>query len=132
MKKLLSKVVLLPLCLFLFSTQCEDDIPPVTQETEEQELALLKNEIEDLANASVCDDAFECKFIAFGSKPCGGPWSYLVYSTSIDTEELESMVEGYNRKEALYNSEWDIPSDCAITNPPTSITCENNSCIAVF
>ena len=88
MKKLLSKVVLLPLCLFLFSTQCEDDIPPVTQETEEQELALLKNEIEDLANASVCDDAFECKFIAFGSKPCGGPWSYLVYSTSIDTEEL--------------------------------------------
>lgn len=132
MKKSLSKFLLVPLCLLLFSTQCEDDTPPLTQEDEEQELAALKSEIENLASTSVCAGTFECKFIALGSKPCGGPWSYLVYSTSIDTEELENMVEGYNRKETIYNTEWGIASDCAIVNPPTSLNCENNACVAVY
>ena len=132
MKNPLSKFVLVPLCLLLFSTQCEDDIPPITQESEAQELAFLKAEIEDFANTSVCGDTFECKFIGFGSKPCGGPWSYLVYSTSIDVEDLENRVEGYNRKETIFNAEYGIASDCAITNPPTSINCENNACVAVF
>ena len=116
----------------LFSTQCEDDIPPFTQETEQQELAALKTEIENLANTSFCGDAFECKFIAFGSKPCGGPWGYLVYSTSSDTEELENRVERYNREEAIYNTEWGITSDCAVNNPPVSMNCENNACVAVY
>ena len=74
MKKSIFKIILLPLCLFLFSTQCEDDIPPRNQENDQQELALLKTEIENLASASVCGDTFECKFIDFGSKPCGGSW----------------------------------------------------------
>lgn len=132
MKKLISKFILVLLFLLLFSTQCEDDIPPFTQETEQQELAALKTEIENLANTSFCGDAFECKFIAFGSKPCGGPWGYLVYSTSIDTEELENRVERYNREEAIYNTEWGITSDCAVNNPPESMNCENNACVAVY
>jgi len=35
MKKSLSKFILVPLCLLLFSTQCEEDIPPITKEGEE-------------------------------------------------------------------------------------------------
>lgn len=132
MKKSMFKFILLPLCFVLFSTQCEEDIPPITKENEQEELALLKAKIEDLAGTSICDDAFECKFIAFGSKPCGGPWSYLVYSTSIDIETLETMVEGYNKREALYNTNWNITSDCAVVNPPISISCENNTCIAIY
>ena len=132
MKKLISKFILVLLFLLLFSKQCEDDLPPFTQETEQQELAALKTEIENLANTSFCGDAFECKFIAFGSKPCGGPWGYLVYSTSIDTEELENRVERYNREEAIYNTEWGITSDCAVNNPPVSMNCENNACVAVY
>ena len=132
MKKSASKFILVPLALLLFSTQCEENIPPITMENEKKELAVLKAEIENLASISICDDTFECEFLAFGSKPCGGPWSYLVYSTSIDTEKLEKMVIGYNQKEALYNKNWNINSDCIIVNPPTSITCENNTCIAVY
>lgn len=132
MKKPISKFILAPLCLLLlFSTQCEDDITPPTQEDELQELIDLKTEIENFASTPICDDTFECKFIALGSKPCGGPWSYLVYSTSIDTNRLESLVEGYNQKESIYNTKWNIASDCALVNPPTSVTCENNICVAV-
>lgn len=132
MKKSISKFILVPLCLFLFSTQCKDDIAPFTQEQETQELSLLRQSIENLASQSVCNESTECAYIAFGSKPCGGPWSYLVYSNSINTEELESMVEGYNQKEALYNTSWNIISECSIVNPPSSLICENNTCIAVY
>jgi len=132
MKNPIFKIILVPLSLFLFSTQCEDDVLPRNQENDQQELALLKTEIEDLANTSVCGDTFECKYIGLGTKPCGGPWNYLVYSTSINTEQLESLVESYNNKETDYNINWNIASDCAIINPPTNITCENNTCVAVF
>lgn len=132
MNKSIFKYFLAPLCVLLFSTQCEDDIAPFNQEVEQQELTTLKAEIENLATTAICDDTFECKFIAFGAKPCGGPWGYLVYSTSIDTELLESLVEGYNRKEAIYNTTWNVVSDCAFATPPESVTCENNTCVAVY
>jgi hypothetical protein len=132
MKKSGFKFILMSLCLVLFSTQCEEDIIPLTQEREAEELSILKQSIEDLASQSVCNESTECAYIAFGSKPCGGPWSYLVYSTSINTEELLSLVEDYNQKEALYNTTWGISSDCTIVNPPTSVKCENNTCIAVY
>lgn len=131
MKKSFSKLVLIMFSLLLFSTQCDEDTS-LTKEDEEQQLTALKIDIEDLANTSICSDTFECKFIPFGSKPCGGSWNYLVYSTSIDTEQLETMVENYNRKEDLYNTEWNIASDCTIVNPPTSVNCENNTCVAVY
>jgi hypothetical protein len=111
--------------------QCEDDTA-LTQEKETQELSLLRQSIEDLASQSFCNESTECAYIAFGSKPCGGPWSYLVYSNSVNTQELESMVEGFNQKEALYNTNWNIISDCSIVNPPSSLICENNTCIAVY
>ena len=120
---------LLLICLSLVAFQCEDD---TTQEDDKAELDALKLEIENLANTSICNEETECKYIGFGSKPCGGPWSYLIYSTSIDIEELENRVENYNQKEAFYNSEHGIISDCSIANPPTHLNCENNACVAVY
>ncbi|KAA5827334.1 hypothetical protein FPF71_00370 [Algibacter amylolyticus] len=131
MKKPFSILVLVTFCLLLFSTQCNEDTG-LSQIDEELQLKDLKSEIEDLANTSTCGDGFECTYIAFGSKPCGGPWSYLIYSTSIDTETLEELVENYNRKESLYNELWGIVSDCAVAIPPTTVSCENNACVAVY
>ena len=132
MKKYLSILSCLSLCLTLFSTQCEEDIPIINQESEQQDLEALKTEIENLANTSICDDGFECQFIAFGSKPCGGPAGYLIYSTSVDTEKLENLVLNYNEQHAEFNTKWGIVSDCSIVNPPSSINCENNVCVAVY
>ncbi|SFC94690.1 hypothetical protein [Algibacter pectinivorans] len=131
MKKPFSTFVLVTFCLLLLSTQCDDDTG-LSQEDEAQELAFLKLEIEDLASTSVCGNGFECTYIALGSKPCGGPWSYLIYSTSIDTELLEQLVEDYNKKESLYNKTWGMASDCAVAIPPTTVSCENNACVAVY
>lgn len=131
MKRNFHYLYLLPFCLFLCAFQCDED-DFLTKEEQLQELANLKTEIETLANSSTCNESTECKYIAFGSKPCGGPWSYLIYSTSIDTDKLEEMVEVYNQKEAGFNEAYNIASDCALVSPPTSINCENNTCVAVY
>lgn len=95
-------------------------------------LASLKTEIEDYANSSVCGDEFECRYLPFGSKPCGGPWSYLVFSTSIDTLEMASMVEEYNDLEAQINVQCALFSDCSVPSPPVGFECVDNQCTAVY
>ncbi|MFD0990643.1 hypothetical protein ACFQ1R_11085 [Mariniflexile jejuense] len=118
-------------CLFLMAFQCEDDTI-ATQESEQEALNISKKAIEDLAATSICNENTTCKYIALGSKPCGGPWSYLVYSTSINVEKLENMVETYNKKESDFNKKWGAISDCMFVTPPTSIKCENNTCIVIY
>lgn len=122
---------LLAICLLSMAFQCEDDAN-VTKEQEQQELVALKQTIENLAETSVCNENTQCKFIAFGSKPCGGPWGFLIYSTSIDFENLETLVEEYNQKEADFNTKYGIISDCSAIMPPSGLTCENNTCIAIY
>lgn len=120
------------LTLMLFISCISDDSNTATYESELSELNLLKDQIEALASTSACNESSDCEFIAFGSKPCGGPWSYLVYSTSIDTDQLENLIEDYNQKETVFNLKWDVVSDCSLAIPPTSINCENNICIPVY
>ncbi|MCF8274553.1 MAG: hypothetical protein K9I95_12045 [Flavobacteriaceae bacterium] len=123
--------LLFVICSLFMAFQCEDD-SNLIMEDEQKALMVSKKIIEDLAATSVCNENTECKFIAFGSKPCGGPWSYLIYSTSIDTNELESLVEEFNQNQANFNQKWGIVSDCSFALPPTNVNCENNSCIPIY
>ena len=103
-----------------------------TQKEDQLELETLANEITSLTESSICNEENECKYIAFGSKPCGGPWSYLVYSTSINTALLLEKVENYNQLENTYNLKWGINSDCSVANPPASLECIDGKCIANY
>ena len=132
MKKPFLGLFLLAISLCLVAFQCEDDNKLPTQEEEQAELNILNSEIETLVNASVCGATFECKYLAFGSKPCGGPWSYLIYSTSVNEQNLNNLVENYNEKQKAFNIKWGVFSDCAFALPPSSISCENNICIPVY
>jgi hypothetical protein len=104
----------------------------LTEEDEQKALSISKKIIEYLAATSICRTNTTCKFIAFGSKPCGSSWSYLLYSTSIDLEKIKTLVEDYNKKEANFNERWGVASDCAFALPPTSVTCKNNTCVPVY
>lgn len=131
MKSRFITILILSMSLFLMAFQCEDDLV-TSKEDEQKALIASKKIIEDLAIASICNESVECKFIALGSKPCGGPWSYLVYSTSIDINNLERLVEDYNKKEAAFNLKWSVVSDCSYASPPSSIICENNKCVLIY
>ena len=115
----------------LFSLYACDDDNETFQE-QQAELNTFAREIEAMARASRCDDATECRAIAFGSKPCGGPWSYLMYTTSINTNRLEQMVRSYNAREKAFNIRWNPISDCKMVLPPTRFECVDNKCEPVY
>ena len=58
------------LLIIVFSCTNNSD---TTKEDELTELNNLQNEIELLIDEGTCTENTECEFIAFGSKPCGGP-----------------------------------------------------------
>jgi len=132
MKKLKLVFMFLSFSLLFVATQCEEDNPPLTYEHERAELNIYKDEIEDLAATSICNENTECLYIGFGSKPCGGPWEYLVYTNSIDVDELMLWVEEYNQLEQDLNEKWGIASDCSIVNPPSGFDCIDNSCSPII
>lgn len=123
-----SFIYILPF-LFLF-INCSND--ENTKEDDRLKLDRLAAEINNLADNSVCNENFECSYIAFGRKPCGGPWGYIVFSSSINTQLLLKKIEEYNQLEDDYNVKWDAISDCMFVTPPNSLMCENGKCIAIY
>lgn len=124
------KILFLILPLFLFS--CSDTQDLAAQEVEKKAIDKLKSEIVTLAESSVCSEDNNCAFVGLGSKPCGGHWQYLIYSSSIDTVKLLTKVEDCNRLEKEFNKKWDILSDCSFVVPPDSVICDDGKCKAVY
>ena len=103
-----------------------------SQNNEKLELVNLKEEIEQIINSEDCSEMATCEFIAFGSKPCGGAWSYLVYSSNVNVSLLKEKVTLYNKLENDYNIKWNVISDCMAAVPPTNIECIIGKCEVVF
>jgi len=110
--------------LLLMAFQCDEEDSDFSCENTMSYLSELKIEIEDLADSSICSENFECRYMPFGKKPCGGPWSYLIYSASIDTIRLMDLVENYNMNEEEFNENCGAVSDCMVISPPIAIACE--------
>ncbi|MDO9039369.1 MAG: hypothetical protein Q7U59_13585 [Lutibacter sp.] len=96
------------------------------------ELTSLQEEIELLVNSGVCSENSDCNYIACGSKACGGPKTYLVFSTSINVELLQQKVATYDALETAFNQKWGIISDCSVPTPPVNVTCIAGKCTAVY
>jgi hypothetical protein len=129
-KLYLALLILLPL-----SIQCSDsnntiEITPeeIVQKTEE--LGQREKEIIAYITSDKCSPG-GCGFMAFGSKPCGGPWKYIVYPKSIDIEKLTQMVNAYNELQHQYNLQTNAVSDCMFVMPPTEVVCVNGVCVIV-
>ncbi|WP_297335471.1 hypothetical protein [Algoriphagus sp.] len=88
------------------------------------EMALLEQEIEELAESQLCLDASEWGFVAFGSKPCGGPWKYIAYSNRINVPAFLAKVKRYNELQQEDNIRSNRFSDCRYVGPPSSLACQ--------
>jgi hypothetical protein len=78
-----------------------------------------------------CSGSGSCRFIAFGSKPCGGPWKYKIYSIEhVDTLALQSAVERYNAFNGELNQKYNWVSDCSVPAQPV-VECVHGICQAV-
>jgi hypothetical protein len=92
------------------------DPPP---RSDSERLQELQRAIEREIGVPRAGSPSECKTIGFGSKPCGGPVRYLVYSTATtDAAKLERLVGEFNRLQQKINRERGLVSDCMLTVEP--------------
>ena len=97
----------------------------------QKRLAELQTSIDSLIADKSCNGVGDCATIAFGSKPCGGPWSYLVYAPStVDEAILQQMVGEYNQLQAEINVLTKAVSDCALVGEP-DLGCEDSECVEI-
>ncbi|MFH1313632.1 MAG: hypothetical protein ABIJ00_10480 [Candidatus Eisenbacteria bacterium] len=115
--------------LALFTVLCSGCQSEFGGSADEACLEKMEQDILALAGEPLCSDSTECRYIGFGSKPCGGPWRYLVYSIStVDTVELVKRVEEYNEYERCLNRRYGRVSDCSVPIPPR-LGCRNGRCV---
>lgn len=96
----------------------------------DETLEELANLIDEEVGQATAAEFSECKSLPFGSKPCGGPWSYIVYSTSeSDEERLIDLVNSYNDLEEEINEAEGRASDCEFVTKP-ELNFENGRCVA--
>lgn len=117
--------------LFLLSSNCNDN-HKTDFEKESAKLDANRQKIKQFAASAVCNSSTECRFIKFGSKPCGGPWEYLIFSTSIDTLKLTKLVNDFNSEEEKFNKRWDQFSDCSVPSQPSGFDCLNGKCNPIY
>ena len=89
------------------------------QQNDSERLKELGRIIEQEIGTPAANEPSQCKLIAFGSKPCGGPARYLVYSTAKTNEtRLKQLVEEFNQLAKKINEERKIFSDCMFVSEP--------------
>lgn len=124
MKKL---VVLLALALMAFTCANNENTPEETL-TDSEKLKTKESEIVDFIKDNACKPDRECGTIAFGSKPCGGPWKFLIYSlTAADVKLLTEKVTAYNALEKEVNIKTGRSSDCSVAIKP-NVACVDGVC----
>lgn len=126
MKTTLKLFVLLIVILNLQCSKSNDD-DTITRDILNQK----KSNIHDYISSFECTGSANCQSMALGSKPCGGPWEYIVFPSSVNLETLTQMVNEYNQMEHEFNMKTGAMSDCAIVNPPSQIECVNGECTII-
>jgi hypothetical protein len=110
---------------------CNDEDDPFDEAADRARLDKMEAEIDDLIGEATCKDAKDCRSIAFGDKPCGGPWSYKIYSVSgLDTLQLAGLVAAHKKFNGVLNMRYGWMSDCMVVMSP-NIDCVEGHCVAV-
>lgn len=103
------------------SQSSADDIQATLQE--------LTAQIDRIIGNAACEVTGQCRVIAVGSKPCGGPWSYRAYSTlKTDVSSLEVTVQRYTDLQKELNQRTGAISDCMFVTGPT-VQCVSGRCV---
>jgi hypothetical protein len=117
------------ICFLLFVFACSNDDNDLVA-IKEQRMAEISANVEAVIANKSCNGADDCASIAWGSKPCGGPWGYLVYAPSnVDVPQLEQLVSEYNQLQAEVNQLTGAASDCSVEVEP-ELECVENRCKA--
>ncbi|HQQ97438.1 MAG TPA: hypothetical protein PLX35_09245 [Cyclobacteriaceae bacterium] len=104
---------------------CVDHHAELTQEQELQRLKEQWSKIESIAMNASCTDSLGWAFTFYGTRCCGGPVGYIIYSTTIDTTAFLKEIESYNRAQKEYIIKWPCFGPCFVPPTPTGVECAN-------
>lgn len=91
--------------------------------------ALLWRQIQAEVGIAACDGPQQCHSIAIGAKSCGGPDSYLAWSSKkTDGKKLRSLVEQHAEARRAENAVSDMASNCQFITDPGA-TCQAGRCV---
>ena len=87
---------------------CANDDTGESKAAYEIQLQEQLEAITNLSSSGNCHEDTDCDYLAYGSKACGGPKGYVVFSTAIDVDLLKEMIEDYTKLEEEYNIKFNI------------------------
>lgn len=112
-------------------------VPQTTHNEHKQEhskvsiadIKVAKAELNTLIASTQCDTSAQCKVVAVGSRACGGPSDFAVYSTKTsNAAAVFAQSKKITSLESSYNAQNDIMSICQhLTTPSTQ--CIKNKCV---
>lgn len=112
------------LIVLLFACKEEKEQPTAADLSNQMEV--INNEIEAMISTS-CTTSSQCMASAFGAKPCGGPWKYILHSTDIDLQKLNTLLGEYYELNVQYNEVSGIGSFCDFVTKP-DVECVSGTC----
>jgi hypothetical protein len=90
-----------------------------TRAAPSSDVTRLEAEARALAKPGGCEQASQCRTAPVGSKPCGGPRTYLVYCPrTTDEGALLRKLDELRRAEDARNRKEGMMSDCSLTPEP--------------
>jgi hypothetical protein len=109
---------------FLFAciaaTACSHATPPGASDALTQLRAIGRD--------ATCTSDPQCRTVPVGAKACGGPQSYLAYSTAkTDPERAGELAERYRKEREAHNQASGQVSDCRFIADPGA-QCRAGTC----
>ena len=102
----------------------------ILQQEQKQAMSDLIKDIDSLIQTESCDDASNWEFTAIGSKPCGGPSSYIAYPKKLAGEILPKVAD-LTAKQMAFNKKYGMMSDCHFVPEPAGIECRDGKAVLV-
>jgi hypothetical protein len=102
------------------ATACSHATPPGASDALTQLRAIGRD--------AACTSDQQCRTVPVGAKACGGPQSYLAYSTAkTDPEQAKALAERYRKEREAHNLASGQASDCRFL-PDPGAQCRAGTC----
>lgn len=91
----------------------------------------LSNAIDSEIGEAKCERDGQCKALAIGANPCGGPEAYKTYSEAeTDVARLIQLAEQYKIVRKTLHAKTGTMGACVVI-PQPGVQCENRRCVIV-
>lgn len=128
MKNYFLVLLILPF-LSVSITSCKDESARNKKKDKDlQQLNVLFQEIETMANQATCENAADWKFIFVGSDVCSASTAtYVAYSTKMDQSLFLQKIVLYKERQKAFAAKWETQLACpdVIRAKPKGVECVN-------